>query len=115
MMKFWKRLLAVPEDDKVTEKCMTRVLICSICSVLLCVVCLASTTWAWYETQETYEGSVIRGGSWQVETTTETTEVTEETTVPETTGETEPPVEETTEAVEESIPETTEAIQTVAE
>lgn len=75
-VKLLKRLFVVPADEKVTERCMTRMLICSVCSILLCVVCLASTTWAWYTTQETYEGSVIRGAQWDVPETTEASEPT---------------------------------------
>ena len=65
-MKFLKKLFAVPTDDKVTEKCMSRVLICAVCSMLLCAVCLASTTWAWYETQIESNKNRIVGGQWDV-------------------------------------------------
>ena len=65
-MKFLKKLFAAPTDDKVTEKCMSRVLICAVCSILLCTVCLASTTWAWYETQIISDNNRIVGGSWDV-------------------------------------------------
>lgn len=43
-----KELFTVPEEKKVTEKVFGRVLVSSICSVLICMACLASTTWAWF-------------------------------------------------------------------
>ena len=43
-----KDLFTVPSGQKVTEKHMRRVLISSICSILLCMTCLVSTTWAWF-------------------------------------------------------------------
>lgn len=43
-----KCLFTVPQGEKVTEKHLRRVLISSICSILLCMACLASTTWAWF-------------------------------------------------------------------
>ena len=43
-----KCLFTVPQGEKVTEKHLRRVLISSICSILLCMTCLASTTWAWF-------------------------------------------------------------------
>lgn len=43
-----KNLFSVPAEEKVTEKHLRRVLISSICSILLCMSCLAGTTWAWF-------------------------------------------------------------------
>ena len=43
-----KELFTVPEGQKVTEKVFHRVLISSICSILLCMSCLVGTTWAWF-------------------------------------------------------------------
>lgn len=41
-----RELFTVPEGEKVTEKIFGRVLLSSICGILLCMTCLASTTWA---------------------------------------------------------------------
>ena len=38
----------IPDGEKVTDKAFTRVLISSICGILLCMGCLAGTTWAWF-------------------------------------------------------------------
>lgn len=43
-----KYLFTVPEGEKITEKSMSRVLISSVCSILICLTCLFSTTWAWF-------------------------------------------------------------------
>lgn len=43
-----KEFFAVPLGEKVTEKMLGRVLISSVCSILLCMGCLVSTTWAWF-------------------------------------------------------------------
>ena len=64
-MKIFEKLFAVPTDDQVTEKCMKRVMICAVCSILLCTVCLVSTTWAWYETQIISDNNKITGGQWE--------------------------------------------------
>ena len=47
-MKFLKYLFTVPEGEKVTERHLKRVLISSVCGILLCMTCLVSSTWAWY-------------------------------------------------------------------
>ena len=43
-----KNLFTVPAGQKVTERHLRRVLFSSICSILLCMTCLVSTTWAWF-------------------------------------------------------------------
>ena len=46
-MKF-RELFSVPEGKTITEKNLYRMLISSICGILLCMGCLAGTTWAWF-------------------------------------------------------------------
>ena len=43
-----KDLFTVPKGEKVTEKYLFRALTASICSILLCMSCLVSATWAWF-------------------------------------------------------------------
>lgn len=43
-----KKLFTVPKNEKITEKQLFRVLTASVCSILLCLTCLVSTTWAWF-------------------------------------------------------------------
>ena len=55
-----KDLFTVPEGQKVTEKHFYRVLISSICSILLCMSCLAGTTWAWFTVSIENSGNEIQ-------------------------------------------------------
>ena len=43
-----KELFTIPEGTNVTEKVFCKVLISSVCSILLCMACLLGTTWAWF-------------------------------------------------------------------
>ncbi len=43
-----KELFTVPDGKKITEKTLSKVLLSSICGILLCMACLAGTTWAWF-------------------------------------------------------------------
>jgi len=58
-----KNLFTIPTDEKVTEKALRRVLISSICSILLCMTCLVSTTWAWFAVGIENTGNVIEIGT----------------------------------------------------
>lgn len=64
-----KDLFTVPTGQKVTEKHLHRVLISSICSILLCMSCLVSTTWAWFVVGIENTGNVIEIGTPQVNLT----------------------------------------------
>ncbi len=54
-----KDFFAVPAGKKVTEKDLHRVLVSSICSILLCMACLVSTTWAWFAVSLENTGNII--------------------------------------------------------
>lgn len=54
-----KELFTVPEGAKVTEKMFGKVLLSSVCGILLCMACLVSTTWAWYTVSIENEENVI--------------------------------------------------------
>ena len=54
-----KQLFTVPEGERVTEKVFSRVLISSVCSILLCMTFLVSTTWAWFSVSIENTGNVI--------------------------------------------------------
>lgn len=55
-----KTLFSIPDGEKVTEKALRKVLISSICSILLCMTCLVSTTWAWFAVSIENTGNVIQ-------------------------------------------------------
>jgi hypothetical protein len=52
-------LFTVPEGTKVTEKLFGKVLLSTVCSILLCIVCLVSTTWAWFTLEIENTGNEI--------------------------------------------------------
>jgi len=64
-----KYLFTVAPGEKVTEKHLRRVLISSVCCILLCMGCLVSTTWAWFTTTIVSEGNVIEIGTFDTEVT----------------------------------------------
>ena len=51
---------SVPEGKRITEKCLYRVLLSSVCSILLCMGCLAGTTWAWFTVSIENRGNEIQ-------------------------------------------------------
>lgn len=55
-----KELFSIPEGKKVTEKAFGRVLLSSICSIMLCMACLAGTTWAWFTVSIDNRGNEIQ-------------------------------------------------------
>ena len=55
-----EELFTVPEGEKITEKAFSRVLISSICSILLCMACLLGTTWAWFTVDIENQGNAIQ-------------------------------------------------------
>ena len=64
-----KTLFSITDGEKVTEKALRRVLISSICSILLCMTCLVSTTWAWFAVSIENTGNVIQIGKPEIKLT----------------------------------------------
>lgn len=54
-----KELFTIPDEQKVTEKAFCRVLISTICWTMLCMICLAGTTWAWFTASVENKENVI--------------------------------------------------------
>jgi hypothetical protein len=54
-----KPLFSIPDGEKVTEKALRRVLVSSVCGMLLCMSCLVSTTWAWFAVSVENPGNEI--------------------------------------------------------
>lgn len=69
-----KELFIIPEGKKVTEKVFGRVLISSVCSILLCMVCLISTTWAWFTISIDNMGNEIQIGKPEIKFTVDNSE-----------------------------------------
>ena len=55
-----RELFTVPKGKKITEKIFSRVLISSVCSILLCMACLMGTTWAWFTVSIENTGNEIQ-------------------------------------------------------
>ena len=66
----------IPKEQKVTEKYLRRVLISSICSILLCMSCLVGTTWAWFAVSVENTGNVIQIATVETDLTIENGENT---------------------------------------
>lgn len=64
-----KTLFSIPDGEKVTEKALRRVLISTISSILLCMTCLVSTTWAWFAVSIENTGNVINIGKPEINLT----------------------------------------------
>lgn len=46
--RFWSDLFYVPKYEKVSDKAFLRIMLSSVFGVLLCGICLAGLTWAWF-------------------------------------------------------------------
>ena len=64
-----KDFFTVPENEKISDRAFTRVLISTICGILLCMICLAGTTWAWFISNVEGPGSVMSIASISVDAT----------------------------------------------
>lgn len=58
-----KNAYGSPETKLITEKYLLRVLASSICSIFLCMACLAGSTWAWYTVSVENTENVIQVAS----------------------------------------------------
>lgn len=68
MKRLLDRIFYIPKYYRPKEKSITRLLMPSVVGVLLCMFCLAGTTWAWY-------AATIQSGSRQMKATTFTLDV----------------------------------------
>ena len=51
--KLIKKLFYMQNNDKVSDKSLSRIILSSIAGILICGVCLASLTWAWFSSSVT--------------------------------------------------------------
>ena len=56
-------------NEKVTEKIFLRAMISSVLGIILCTVCLAGMTWAWFSDSVTSRSSTITSAKCSVEVT----------------------------------------------
>ena len=50
------------KTEKLTDKAFTRLFVTSILGIVICLVCLCSTTWAWFSTDVSSSENVIQSG-----------------------------------------------------
>ena len=56
-------------SDKLTEKAFSRFMLISVLSVLMCIVCLCSATWAWFTTDTISDSNIVSSGNLDIEVT----------------------------------------------
>lgn len=78
-MKFLKHLFTVPEGEKVTDRHLKRILLSSVCGILLCMTCLMSTTWAWYTVTLESDPITIQVAEYSLTVEVDGTALTEQT------------------------------------
>ena len=62
-------------EMKTAKRALSKVFVSSVCTILICVACLAGTAWAWYSAYIENTGSVIHIGEAKVTVTIGGTEV----------------------------------------
>lgn len=67
ILKKIKCLFCVGDDKKVTEKSLSRLMLSSILGIVVCVICLAGLTWAWFSGSATSSANVITAASFSTE------------------------------------------------
>lgn len=54
-----KSIFTIPEGKTITEAMFIRVMLASLCSIFLCMTCLAGATWAWFTVSLENTGNVV--------------------------------------------------------
>lgn len=63
-MKLFRKIFAQPADDGQTRKCISRMLICCVVSLVLCLTCLLSTTYSWIHVSKRGGGTISLSPQW---------------------------------------------------
>lgn len=50
------------DDNKLTDKAFSRAIFTSIFSIIICLVCLCSATWAWFTESVEFVGGTLKAG-----------------------------------------------------
>lgn len=64
--KLFSGLLYVPKHGKVSDKEFTRIMISSVLGIMLCVICLAGLTWAWFSGSVSSAANNITAASFNI-------------------------------------------------
>lgn len=64
--RFWSDLFYVPKYEKVSDKAFLRMMLSSVFGILLCGICLAGLTWAWFTSSITSTANTITAADFSV-------------------------------------------------
>ncbi len=64
------------KPDKLTDKAFSRLMLTSVLSILVCIVCVCSATWAWFSADTSSSGNKLATGKFDL-----TVSVTDESSV----------------------------------
>lgn len=65
--KLFSGLLYVPKHGKVSDKEFSRVMISSILGIMLCIICIAGLTWAWFSGSVSSAANNITAASFNIQ------------------------------------------------
>lgn len=81
-MKYLKQNLSglfyVPKHEKVSDISFSRIITSSILGILLCIICLAGLTWAWFSGSATSTANTITAAEFKVNVSINGSEITSE-------------------------------------
>lgn len=64
---FWSDLFYVPKYEKVSDKAFLRIMLSSVFGILLCGICLAGLTWAWFTSSISSTANTITAADFSVQ------------------------------------------------
>lgn len=64
--RFWSDLFYVPKYEKVSDKAFLRMMLSSVFGILLCGICLAGLTWAWFTSSISSTANTITAADFSV-------------------------------------------------
>ena len=67
-IKTWfSRLFYVPRYEKMTDHSLSRILLSSVMGIVLCILCLAGLTWAWFSDSVSSQSPAITAADYDVQ------------------------------------------------
>ena len=64
--RFWSDLFYVPKYEKVSDKAFLRIMLSSVFGILICGICLAGLTWAWFTSSISSTANTITAAKFTV-------------------------------------------------
>lgn len=65
--RLWSSLFYVPKYEKVSDKAFLRIMLSSVFGILICGICLAGLTWAWFSSIVTSTVNTITAADFPVQ------------------------------------------------